>query len=137
MSPPRTRFVLIETSHAGNVGAVARAMKVMGFDDLVLVAPRKLAEPPQLTSPGGSFFFAAPSASEPPHAMAKTPKPVGTTSSRRKAEKHISIREADNGWIVNVSSYGSFGVDDKTHVATSLDGALDYVRQECGPKTKS
>ena len=37
---PRTRFVLIETSHAGNVGAVARAMKVMGFDDLVLVNPR-------------------------------------------------------------------------------------------------
>ena len=40
MAVPRTRFVLIETSHAGNVGAVARAMKVMGFDDLVLVNPR-------------------------------------------------------------------------------------------------
>ena len=39
-APPRTRFVLIETSHAGNVGAAARALKVMGFDDLVLVAPR-------------------------------------------------------------------------------------------------
>jgi tRNA/rRNA methyltransferase len=36
----QTRFVLINTSHAGNVGAAARAMKVMGFDDLVLVAPR-------------------------------------------------------------------------------------------------
>ena len=35
-----TRFILIEPSHAGNVGAVARAMKVMGFDDLVLVRPR-------------------------------------------------------------------------------------------------
>ncbi|TWO69534.1 RNA methyltransferase [Caenimonas sedimenti] len=35
-----TRFILIETSHAGNVGAAARAMKVMGFDDLVLVNPR-------------------------------------------------------------------------------------------------
>ena len=35
-----TRFILIETSHAGNVGAAARALKVMGFDDLVLVAPR-------------------------------------------------------------------------------------------------
>ena len=35
-----TRFILIETSHAGNVGAVARAMKVMGFADLVLVRPR-------------------------------------------------------------------------------------------------
>jgi tRNA/rRNA methyltransferase len=36
----KTRFILINTSHAGNVGAVARAMKVMDFDDLVLVAPR-------------------------------------------------------------------------------------------------
>ena len=35
-----TRFVLVETSHAGNVGAAARAMKVMGFADLVLVRPR-------------------------------------------------------------------------------------------------
>jgi tRNA/rRNA methyltransferase len=35
-----TRFVLIGTSHGGNVGATARAMKVMGFRDLVLVAPR-------------------------------------------------------------------------------------------------
>lgn len=35
-----TRFVLVGTSHAGNVGAAARAMKVMGFAELVLVAPR-------------------------------------------------------------------------------------------------
>jgi tRNA/rRNA methyltransferase len=35
-----TRFVLVGASHAGNVGAAARAMKVMGFSDLVLVAPR-------------------------------------------------------------------------------------------------
>ncbi|THJ32842.1 RNA methyltransferase [Lampropedia aestuarii] len=36
----KTRFILIQTSHAGNVGAVARAMRTMGFDDLVLVEPR-------------------------------------------------------------------------------------------------
>jgi tRNA/rRNA methyltransferase len=35
-----TRFVLVDTSHPGNVGAAARAMKVMGFSELVLVAPR-------------------------------------------------------------------------------------------------
>jgi len=35
------RFILIGTSHPGNVGAAARAMKVMGFADLVLVAPRQ------------------------------------------------------------------------------------------------
>ncbi len=35
-----TRFILLNTSHPGNVGATARAMKVMGFGELVLVAPR-------------------------------------------------------------------------------------------------
>ena len=40
LGPDTTRFVLIGTSHPGNVGAAARAMKVMGFTDLVLVAPR-------------------------------------------------------------------------------------------------
>ena len=34
------RFILVQPSHAGNVGAAARAMKVMGFTDLVLVQPR-------------------------------------------------------------------------------------------------
>ncbi len=37
---PNPRFVLVQTSHPGNVGAAARAMKVMGFGDLVLVRPR-------------------------------------------------------------------------------------------------
>lgn len=34
------RFILVNTSHPGNVGSAARAIKVMGFTDLVLVAPR-------------------------------------------------------------------------------------------------
>ena len=45
-------MVLVETSHPGNVGAVARAMKTMGFGaqpgSLVLVSPR---EPAVLTHP--------------------------------------------------------------------------------------
>ncbi|HJV50171.1 MAG TPA: RNA methyltransferase [Noviherbaspirillum sp.] len=36
----RLRFVLVETSHPGNIGSVARAMKTMGFTQLVLVNPR-------------------------------------------------------------------------------------------------
>jgi tRNA/rRNA methyltransferase len=40
LPPDSTRFVLVNTSHPGNVGATARAMKVMGFSELVLVAPR-------------------------------------------------------------------------------------------------
>lgn len=34
------RFVLCETSHPGNIGAAARAIKTMGFSDLVLVDPQ-------------------------------------------------------------------------------------------------
>jgi tRNA/rRNA methyltransferase len=36
----RLRVVLVETSRPGNVGSVARAMKTMGFSELVLVNPR-------------------------------------------------------------------------------------------------
>jgi len=34
------RVILVETSHPGNIGAVARAMKNMGLSDLRLVSPR-------------------------------------------------------------------------------------------------
>lgn len=36
----RIRFVLVETTHPGNIGAVARAMKTMGLSRLELVRPR-------------------------------------------------------------------------------------------------
>jgi tRNA (cytidine32/uridine32-2'-O)-methyltransferase len=35
------RIVLIDTSHPGNIGAAARAMKNMGLDKLYLVSPQK------------------------------------------------------------------------------------------------
>ena len=34
------RIILIETTHPGNIGATARAMKNMGLFDLMLVNPR-------------------------------------------------------------------------------------------------
>jgi len=36
----RLRFVLVETSSPGNIGAAARAIKTMGFGELVLINPR-------------------------------------------------------------------------------------------------
>ncbi len=40
MSIPHIRVVLVETSHPGNIGAVARAMKNMALGELVLVRPK-------------------------------------------------------------------------------------------------
>ena len=39
------RIVLVEPSHPGNIGAVARAMKNMALEDLVLVRPRAFPDP--------------------------------------------------------------------------------------------
>lgn len=44
----RIRIVLIETSHPGNIGSVARAMKNMGLTRLVLVKPKEF--PSQVAS---------------------------------------------------------------------------------------
>ena len=40
MNLDNIRIVLVNTSHPGNIGAVARAMKNMGLTRLYLVAPR-------------------------------------------------------------------------------------------------
>jgi len=42
----RVRFIMTEPSHPGNVGSASRAIKTMGFEDLVLVAPKT----PEITS---------------------------------------------------------------------------------------
>lgn len=40
MNFPNVRIVLVATTHPGNIGAAARAMKNMGLGQLVLVAPK-------------------------------------------------------------------------------------------------
>jgi TrmH family RNA methyltransferase len=41
MTSAAIRIVLVETSHPGNIGAAARAMKNMGLSELVLVNPKQ------------------------------------------------------------------------------------------------
>lgn len=44
-TPQSIRFVLARTSHPGNIGAAARAIRTMGFWRLVLVAPQRYPDP--------------------------------------------------------------------------------------------
>src|SRR5690554_3775748 len=48
----RVRFIMVQPSHPGNVGAAARAIKTMGFGELCLVAPRfdAMTEQPEAIS---------------------------------------------------------------------------------------
>ncbi|HEX3395904.1 MAG TPA: RNA methyltransferase [Steroidobacteraceae bacterium] len=48
------RIVLIDPSHPGNVGSVARAMKNMALSDLVLVRPRSFPHPESVALAAGA-----------------------------------------------------------------------------------
>lgn len=50
----RVRVVLCHTSHPGNIGAAARAMKTMGFARLVLVNPRCFPDPQAVAMAAGA-----------------------------------------------------------------------------------
>ena len=51
----RIRVVLVETSHPGNIGASARAMKVMGLDKLYLVRPKFFPHPDATAMASGAL----------------------------------------------------------------------------------
>lgn len=50
--PPR--IILVATSHPGNIGAAARAMKTMGLSELHLVAPEHFPHPQALAMAAGA-----------------------------------------------------------------------------------
>lgn len=41
----RVRYVLVRTSHPGNIGSAARAIRTMGFERLDLVTPQRFPDP--------------------------------------------------------------------------------------------
>ncbi len=49
------RIVLVHPSHTGNIGAVARAMKTMGFSQLYLVAPQQYPDEKSLAMASGAI----------------------------------------------------------------------------------
>jgi TrmH family RNA methyltransferase len=77
------RIVLVETSHPGNIGATARAMRTMGLADLALVRPR--AEFPS---------------------EAATARAAGADDVLASARVHGTLEEAiaDCGWVVGASA---------------------------------
>lgn len=45
MKLDKIRVILVEPSHPGNIGSTARAMKIMGLSQLILVKPKKFPDP--------------------------------------------------------------------------------------------
>jgi TrmH family RNA methyltransferase len=92
----RIRFVLVEPSHPGNIGAVARAMKTMGLSRLALVRPEQFpsAEATARASGADDVLYHAALYEDLPSALADCVLTVGTSARRRTLEwPELSPRE--------------------------------------------
>ncbi len=94
MTPLPIRFVLVETSHPGNIGAVARAMKNMGVLDLVLVSPREFPHPDATARASGAddLLATARVVQTLPEAIADCGLVLATTA--RERDQYFRVLEA-------------------------------------------
>jgi len=93
----RIRFVLVRTSHPGNIGAAARAIRTMGFDRLSLVAPHAFPhqEATALAAGADEVLDRAQVTSDLPTAIAACRLVIGATARRRDVPMdEIDPREA-------------------------------------------
>ncbi len=91
--PARIRFVLVRTSHPGNIGSAARAIRTMGFRRLHLVAPEAFphAEANALAAGAGDVLDAAVVDAALPDAIADCGLVLGATARPRG----IALEELD------------------------------------------
>lgn len=88
---PRIRVVLVEPKNEGNVGAVARAMKNFGVEQLVLVKPCRLgAEARQRAMRGIEILEAARSVGDLDTALKDADLIVGTSGVDTESEKRFA-----------------------------------------------
>jgi len=104
------RFVLINTSHAGNIGATARAMKVMGLSDLHLVQPSDYpsAEATARASGADDVLYHAAVHTDLDRAIAPCTLVLGTSARNRGMDiPVIDLREAVEKLIAAATTGGS------------------------------
>lgn len=101
------RIVLIDTSHPGNIGASARAMKNMGLDSLVLVRPLSYPDPAAVAraSGAGDLLARARVVATVDEAIHDCGLVLGTTARARSANwRVIDAREGAAELIAGITS---------------------------------
>jgi len=97
IAPADIRVVLVETSHPGNIGAVARAMKNMGLLQLVLVRPKQFPDPEASARASGAddVLRAARVVASVPEAIGDCGLVAATTS--RDRDQYFRVRDVRAG----------------------------------------
>ena len=91
------RFVLVRTSHPGNIGAAARAIRTMGFAQLSLVAPQRFPHPDAVAMASGAtgVLDAAPLSATLVESVADCTLVLGCTARARAVQlQELTPREA-------------------------------------------
>lgn len=133
------RFVLDHTSHPGNIGATARAMKVMGLKNLSLVAPLKFphAEATALASGADDLLNRARVCDTLDQAVADCTLVIGSSARPRTvSQEQIAPREAarrildEAGPVAVVFGCERSGLNndalDRCHLLVGIPTAQDY-----------
>ncbi len=97
IAPGDLRIVLVGTQHPGNIGSAARAMRTMGFDHLVLVAPERFPhnEADMMAAGAGDVLASARVCGTLVEAVADCRLVLGCTArSRRVALDELAPRDA-------------------------------------------
>lgn len=132
----RVRVVLVETSHPGNIGAVARAMRVMGLARLHLVRPARFpsAEATARAAGADEVLYRAECRDTLDEALADCAWVVGTSARERRLEwprltprewAEQAIDEAARGEIALVFGREQWGLTneelDRCHAVACID----------------
>ena len=109
---PQIRFTLIETSHPGNIGGAARAMKCMEFSYLDLVAPKLFPHPDAESRAAGAedILDRARIFTDTRHAISDCIFVVGATARERSIEWPVEYPRQAAVKIVEQSRKGPVAV---------------------------
>lgn len=141
---PLIRIVLVETSHPGNIGSTARAMKNMGLVELVLVDPKEFPHPDAdaLAAGADDLLVAAKVVDSLDAALADCQLAFGTTARPRFNEApSLAPREAAS-FALNAAHQGLrvaivFGTERTGLTNTELGRCQHAVRIPTNPEFSS
>ena len=125
------RIVLVEVQGPLNVGSVARIMKNMGLNHLVLVNPQcdpYGAEARKMAVHGAEILEKATIVSTIPEALKGCQRAIATTCLNRSLPTHLENPKHSLSWLLGYSAALIFGREDRGLTNVELNYAQRFVR---------
>lgn len=131
----RIRIVLVRTTHPGNIGAAARAMKTMGLARLFLVSPRRFPDPQAeaMATGAGDLLAAAHVCATLDEALAGTTLAFALTARRRElSHAALDVRAAGEAAIGEAAIGGAKAAGEVAFVfGTEMSGLANDEAIRC------